>query len=157
MWIFMVVNKGKVGQEGRKMDGIKLNEMRNWEQLSGPGNSEGETEHRERGDRQSPRERECDRESGGRPLGEFNRSGTSLSSSVMGPRLSSSEEGPIHFTIGTLDTPPPERACDSSLCGGTPDNLPPQGEGFFYILSSGRDSFPLESHVNFPLLLRLGI
>jgi hypothetical protein len=51
---------------------------------------------------------------GGRPLGEFNRSGTSLSSSVMGPRLSSSEKGLIHFSIGTLDTPPLERACDSS-------------------------------------------
>jgi hypothetical protein len=56
----------------------------------------------ERGDRQSPRERECDRESWGRPLGEFNRSGTSLSFSVMGPRLSSSEEGLIHFSIGNL-------------------------------------------------------
>jgi hypothetical protein len=95
----------------------------------------------ERGNRHSPRERECDRESWGRPLGEFNRSGTSLSSSVMGPRLSYSEEGLIHFTIGTLDTPPPpERACDSSLCRGTPEfqtTYPARG-GLFLL------PFPLE-------------
>jgi hypothetical protein len=29
MWIFMVVNKGKMGQEGLKMDEIKHKEMRN--------------------------------------------------------------------------------------------------------------------------------
>ncbi len=29
MWIFMVVSKGKVTQEGLKMDDIELKEMRN--------------------------------------------------------------------------------------------------------------------------------
>ena len=64
MWIMMVGNKGQVWKEGLKMDDIKLKEMRNWEQLSGPGNSEGETEHRERGQTESQRKRVRQREWG---------------------------------------------------------------------------------------------